>query len=114
MITLSVPYNEVKALLLAASAIDRCEVVITGQPAPPPAPQRYVDTQVYEVLCAAGYKIAAIKLYRADHGTSLKDSKDAIEAIAARSRTVINAAHITKTAPYKNDSIHPNWPDIHF
>ena len=37
-----------------------------------------------EALLLSGQKIEAIKLYRELHGTDLKDSKDAVEAMARR------------------------------
>lgn len=42
-----------------------------------------LEEQILELL-VAGKKIAAIKLYRERTGSGLKDSKDAVEALAAR------------------------------
>jgi hypothetical protein len=41
-----------------------------------------IPTPEVEALLASGQKIEAIKLYRQLHGTDLKDSKDAVEALA--------------------------------
>jgi ribosomal protein L7/L12 len=42
-----------------------------------------LEKQILELL-VAGRKIAAIKLYRERTGSGLKDSKDAVEALASR------------------------------
>jgi hypothetical protein len=42
-----------------------------------------IDPQI-EAALRAGNKIEAVKLYRKAHGTGLKESKDAIDALSAR------------------------------
>ena len=46
---------------------------------------RRIDPQI-EAALRVGNKIEAIKLYRKAHGTGLKESKDAIDALGARLR----------------------------
>ena len=53
-------------------------------PKPPTAPhERAMLEGEFQQALASGNRIAAIKLYRALHGTDLKDSKDAVERVMA-------------------------------
>jgi ribosomal protein L7/L12 len=65
----------------AKAAVERIE---RGES--PPARENVADDLEQQVLelMAAGKKIAAIKLYREQSGSGLKDAKDAVEALAAR------------------------------
>lgn len=59
----------------------RGETVVWSKPIVPiPSPE-------VEALLMSGHKIEAIKLYRELHGTDLKDSKNAVEAMARELRS---------------------------
>jgi ribosomal protein L7/L12 len=65
-----------------------CVVLILSRIQPPPqapgSPEARERIEHQFRLClAAGRKIEAIKLYRSLHGTDLKDSKAAVEALMA-------------------------------
>ncbi len=60
-----------------ARSQNRTKVVYSKSAAP-------IETPEVRALIESGKKVEAIKLYRQMFGTDLKDSKDAVEALAQR------------------------------
>jgi ribosomal protein L7/L12 len=65
------------------AAKDAVEALERGQPLPTPGTPDDLEQQLLPLL-VGGQKIPAIKLYRERTGAGLKESKDAVEALARR------------------------------